>query len=53
MYKVYWESNFQAEFETLREAREYVKSAVKDMSKACRVTQKWVREHFEWKIEEE
>lgn len=53
MYKVYWEGDFQAEFKTLREAKEYVQSDIKGMAETYHKTQKWVREHFTWTIEYE
>lgn len=53
MYKVYWEGDFQAEFKTLKEAKEYVKADIKGTAEHYNKTQKWVKAHFTWKIEKE
>ena len=53
MFKVYWEGDFQAEFKTMEEAQEYVKKDIKGTAEAYGKTQKWVKEHFTWEIEEE
>ena len=50
-YKVYWEGDLQAEFETLKEAQEYVKADIKGSAEHYGHTQKWVKEHFTWEIE--
>lgn len=50
-YGVYWEGDLQAEFDTRREAQDYVKRDVKGMAEAYGHTQKWVRERFRWTIE--
>lgn len=51
-YAVYWENDFQMEFDTLSEARKYVKDDIKATADTYGKTQKWVREHFKWQIEE-
>jgi hypothetical protein len=53
MYKVYWEGDFQAEFETLKQAQEYVRNDIKGMAETYSKSQKWVKEHFTWEIEKE
>lgn len=53
MYKVYWEGDFQAEFETLKEAQEYVKADIKGTAEAYKKSLKWVSAHFTWEIEKE
>lgn len=51
-YVVYWDGDFQMEFDTLAEARKYVKDDIKATADTYGKTQKWVREHFNWQIEE-
>lgn len=51
-YAVYLEGDFQIEFDTLAEARKYVKDDIKATADTYGKTQKWVREHFKWQIEE-
>ena len=53
MYKVYWEGDFQVEFESLKQAREYVRADIKGTSEAYGKSQKWIKEHFTWEIEKE
>lgn len=53
MYNVYWEGDWQAEFETLKEAQDYVKADIKGTAEHYNKTQKWVKEHFTWEIEKE
>lgn len=50
-YEVYWEGDFQAEFDTLKEAQEYVKHDIKGLAETYGKSQKWVKEHFTWSIE--
>lgn len=52
MFAVYFEGDFQVEFHTLKEASDYVKSDIKGFASTYNKTQKWVKDHFEWKIEE-
>lgn len=52
MFAVYFDDDFQEEFKTLKEAQEYVKADIKGFAATYNKTQKWVREHFTWTIEE-
>lgn len=53
MYKVFWEGDWQAEFKTLKEAKDYIKRDIKGMAETYGKTQKWVKEHYKWEIEKE
>lgn len=50
-FEVYWEGDFQAEFDTLQEAQEYIKHDIKYTAEHYNKTQKWVRNNFKWDIE--
>ena len=50
-YVVVWEGDSQAEFDTLQEAREYIKADIKGTAEHLGKSQKWVKEKFTWTIE--
>lgn len=50
IYKVYWEGDFQAEFKTIEEAKDYIKADIKGTSETYHKSQKWVKAHFTWQI---
>ena len=52
MFAVYFEGDFQVEFNTLKDAEEYVKSDIKGFASTYNKTQKFVKKHFIWTIEE-
>ena len=52
MFAVYFDGDFQEEFSTLQEAKDYVKADIKGFASTYNKTQKWVKEHFKWDIEE-
>lgn len=52
MFAVYFDGDFQEEFNTLQEAKDYVKDDIKGFASTYNKTQKWVKEHFAWDIEE-
>ena len=49
-YAVYWEGDFQAEFDNLKEAQDYIKRDIKGSAETYGKSQKWVKEHFTWSI---
>ncbi len=51
MWAVYFDGDFQEEFDTKREAQEYVRRDIKGMAETYGKTQKWVKDHFKWEIE--
>lgn len=52
MFAVYFDGDFQEEFNTLQEAKDYVKADIKGFAYTYNKTQKWVKEHFTWDIEQ-
>lgn len=50
-YAVYWEGEYQIDFDTLKEAQAYVRRDIKGIAETYNKTQKWVKEHFTWEIE--
>ena len=52
MFAVYFDGDFQVEFNTLKEAEKYVKSDIKGFASTYNKTQKWVKERFTWTVEE-
>lgn len=52
MFAVYFDGDFQEEFSALQEAKDYVKADIKCFASTYNKTQKWVKEHFTWTIEE-
>ena len=53
MYKVYWEGDFQAEFKTIEEAKDYIKADIKGTAETYNKSQKWVKANFKWEIVKE
>lgn len=49
-FAVYCDDEFQAEFDTLAEARQYMKDDIKGMAEHYGKTQKWCKAHFHWYI---
>ena len=49
-YAVYCEGEFQAEFDTLQEAQEYIMHDIKGCAEHYNKSQKWVLNNFRWEI---
>ena len=50
-FAVYADGDFETEFPTIQEAREYIKSLIKGTAEHYGHTQKWAREHLNLTIE--
>lgn len=50
-YAVYFEGDFQAEFDSLEEALQYMKRDIEGMASFYGHSLKWIKSHFTWSVE--